>query len=159
MNLQAPTKASVDGVSYTLPYPPSANGLYANRKTRKPGQKGRVKTDKYLSWQDAAGKEILAQGKRCLPGTVIVFVEARPPDKRPRDIDNLGKACLDLLVWMGVIEDDKSKHVRQLVMTWGHGAPGVTVSIWSTNSVRPPEDDFQTIGAAANRVVEKIKGA
>ena len=116
-------------IVYELPYPPSSNALYANRKTRRPGMKGRVKTDKYQLWRDAAGKEILAQGKKHIAGTVAVSIEARPPDKRARDIDNLAKACLDCLVWMNVIEDDKNKHVRELHMSWGDGAHGITVTV------------------------------
>jgi Holliday junction resolvase RusA-like endonuclease len=42
-----------------------------------------------------------------------------PPDKRKRDLDNLLKAPIDLLVEHGVIDDDRN--VVSLGASWGAG--------------------------------------
>ncbi len=65
-------------------------------------------------------------------------VEARAPDRRARDLDNLLKPILDLLVSMQIIEDDKSKIVRSITAHWSDGDPGVTVTVWSTDAIRRP---------------------
>ena len=87
-------------VSYSLPSPPTVNGLFVQLGDR------RVKTKAYAAWRGAAGWEIHAQGRKRIKGEVAVLIEVRKPDKRRRDIDNIIKSCLDLMTELGVIEDD-----------------------------------------------------
>lgn len=100
---------------YTLPYPPSTNGLFFN------AHKGRVKTNHYKVWLKAAGEEILAQGRRRVHGPASIAILVGRPDKRKRDISNLIKAIEDLLVSMQVIDDDSN--VERVSAQWA-GDPG-----------------------------------
>jgi len=53
-----------------------------------------------------------------LGGEVSIKAEFYPPDRRRRDLDNVGgKALLDSLVYAGIMEDDsqvKELHLRML---------------------------------------------
>ena len=49
---------------------------------------------------------VLACNWLCVPAAVAVSIDAYPPDKRRRDLDNIQKALLDALVHADVIEDD-----------------------------------------------------
>lgn len=80
---------------------PSVNVLYRNAK------RGRVKSAKYRDWLQLAGSEILGQRRKLTyiagPYSVVIKVS-----KETRgDIDNRVKATLDLLVSMGITDDDK----------------------------------------------------
>lgn len=97
-------------IRYNLPFPPSVNNLFAN------GKKGRFRTDKYETWRTLAGQEIMAQGRKRLKGAVSMSVLAVRPDKRKRDLSNLLKAIEDLLVDMGVIEDDSL--IERISIQW-----------------------------------------
>lgn len=102
-------------ISLTLPIPPSTNTLYRNAAGR-----GRVKTARYLTWQRAAGNELVAQRPKPIAGDVDVSIQV-PRDDR-RDIDNYCKGLLDLLVVHGLIEDDRfvvALHVSKLSMADG----------------------------------------
>jgi len=83
-----------------IPIPPSTNALYRNVQGR-----GRVKTQRYLTWQRAAGNAIAAQETHPIHGDVEVSIFV-PRDNR-RDIDNYCKATLDLLVMHKLIDDDR----------------------------------------------------
>ena len=58
----------------------------------------------YVSWLKAAG--CVAQRPARITGPVRISIAAGRPDRRRRDVDNLSKAALDLLVSHQVIEDD-----------------------------------------------------
>jgi crossover junction endodeoxyribonuclease RusA len=89
-------------VRFAVPTPPSTNNLYANAQG-----KGRVKSERYRTWLNAAGWSVRAAlgGHETISTAVCVGLQV--PDDRRRDIDNFCKATLDLLVHMKVIEDDK----------------------------------------------------
>ena len=83
-----------------LPLPPSVNRLWRSNR-------GRVhRAPRYLSWLKAAGWELVTQRPERLAGSVRVNISAGRPDRRRRDVDNLGKALLDLLTKHEVIQDD-----------------------------------------------------
>ena len=74
-----------------LPLPPSVNRLWRSNR-------GRVhRAPRYLSWLKAAGWELVTQRPERLAGSVRMTIGAGRPDRRRRDVDNLGKALLDLL--------------------------------------------------------------
>lgn len=93
-----------------LPYPPSLNGLFA-------GQKRRYKSKAYKKWIAEADIAILQQKPHKIKGHVKFSVLLGKPDKRIRDLDNVGaKAILDRLVAHGIIEDDSL--VESIYMAW-----------------------------------------
>lgn len=102
-----------NAVTYELPHmPPSTNNLYANV----PGR-GRVKTRQYEDWLQTMGLLLRRQGLGRLTGRVDVVISLE--DKHPRrDCDNAAKPCLDLLVKLGVLQDDNSKFVRSVKAEW-----------------------------------------
>jgi Holliday junction resolvase RusA-like endonuclease len=88
-----------------LPFPPSLNGLFANRKG------GRRKSDRYKLWQADATEMLLKQRRNQHKGNVAVNIFFSRPDNRRRDLDNLNKGILDLLVTHKVIVDDSRVNV------------------------------------------------
>ena len=83
-----------------LPFPPSVNSLFANRRG------GRYRTDRYNTWAIVAGTDLKGQKPKPVHGRVMVWIAVERIDKRRRDLDNLGKAPLDLLVKHKIIDDD-----------------------------------------------------
>lgn len=105
----------------SLPFPPPLSACFTNAAKR-----GRVKTKRYIAWQQHA---MYAAGwQPSLKGKVGVIVNATPPDKRKRDLDNLCKPIMDLLTTKGVIEDDSL--VESLYLRWHReGEPGIVVMV------------------------------
>jgi Holliday junction resolvase RusA-like endonuclease len=109
-----------------LPFPPSVNNLFIN------GKHGRFRSQRYDSWIQEAGNEILRQRPSKMLGPVILtfeFQEGR--DKRKRDISNLIKAPEDLLVKHGIIEADDGSIVREIKLKWSAEVEGVRVTVAS----------------------------
>lgn len=103
-------------IRYELPYPPSTNNLFFNTGH------GRAKTDGYKAWREAAGYAIIEQGRKRQPGPVSLALALVRPDKRKRDLSNSIKSVEDLLVQLGVIEDDSL--VQRISIQWvSAGAP------------------------------------
>lgn len=104
-----------------LPFPPPANGLYKNLP-----RGGRAKTKPYRAWLQEAGWTLQAQRPEHVAGPVhLAFVFGRP-DNRKRDLDNLLKGPIDLLVKHEVIDDDRN--VQSIMANWGTGE-GVEVVV------------------------------
>lgn len=98
----------------------SVNNLFLNVKGR-----GRVISNDYRIWRDRMGWELLEQRPKKIKGPVALRYEF----KRGRaDLGNLEKACTDLLVTHGVIENDGPNIVREIVLTWGE-VEGVRVTV------------------------------
>ena len=109
-----------------LPFPPSTNNMFIN------GKHGRFRSQKYDSWIQEAGNEILRQRPSKVAGPVILsfeFQEGR--DGRKRDISNLIKAPEDLLVSHGIIEADDGSIVRKISVAWNTEVEGVRVTVES----------------------------
>ena len=87
--------------SFTIPLPPSVNSLYRNV----PG-KGRVKTQRYHTWLNAAGWAIKEAKPEAVRGDYIMTLICQRPDRRRRDLGNTLKAIEDILVEHGIITDD-----------------------------------------------------
>jgi Holliday junction resolvase RusA-like endonuclease len=98
--------------SLTLPWPPSTNSLFTNRRG------GRSATPAYKAWQEDAGWTLQAQHPERHAGPVAVTVELRNPTKRKADADNRLKAVLDLLVKHQVIAADDSTTLRSVTARW-----------------------------------------
>lgn len=100
--------------TFRIPSPPSTNALYAN----KPG-KGRVKSERYRVWKNAAGWQMKvengnARSWKTISGPVAVIILS--PGRK--DIDN-NKAVLDLLTDMAVIGDDRQVESLHVARTDG----------------------------------------
>lgn len=110
-------------ITFTLPFPPSVNGLWAN------GKSGRYRTQQYDSWIQEAGWELKRQHPAKIKGPVTlhyVFQDAK--DKRKRDLGNLEKATTDLLVEHRIIEADDCSIVRRINLAWGE-VEGVSITV------------------------------
>ena len=88
-------------ISFATPWAPSINHYYGN------GGRGR----KFIKPEGVAFRMAVRQTAerhqlKADEGRLTVWVEAWPPDRRVRDLDNQGKALLDALQYAGVIEND-----------------------------------------------------
>src|SRR4051812_4544965 len=111
-------------VRLTIPFPPSVNNLFIN------GQNGRFRSQKYDSWIQEAGCEIMRQRPGKVSGPVnLIFEFQEGRDKRRRDISNLIKAPEDLLVKHGIIEADDGSVVRKVSAAWSAEVEGVRITI------------------------------
>lgn len=96
---------TLEVVTLVLPFPPSANRLWRNANSRT------YLSESYREWKDEAHVAYLQQKKAAgtpIKGNFhyhIVLDEKRR--KRARDGDNRGKAVLDFIQSVGLIEDDK----------------------------------------------------
>lgn len=115
----------MSAVILTLPYPPTANHLFANSKSG-----GRFKTAHYKAWATQAGWEARQQRAGKIAGPYALYITACRPDARKRDLDNLAKPISDLLKELGVIESD---HLCQrLDMRWSGRGKTVLVNVIAT---------------------------
>jgi len=99
----------------TLPWPPAVNNLYTNVGKR------RVRTARYDGWILHAQAAVLSQRPSRIRGPYHVSILLDRPDRIRRDIDGLGKAALDLLVKMGVTDDDSL--AQSLTLAWSDKPP------------------------------------
>jgi crossover junction endodeoxyribonuclease RusA len=74
------------------------------------------KSKRYMNWERTAGWELAIQRPARITGPVTVVISAGRPDRRRRDIDNLAKSLLDLLVAHRVMDDDSL--VRSVTSRW-----------------------------------------
>jgi len=95
-----------------LPLPPSTNNLFVNVPDR-----GRVPSNKYKAWRQAAADSLWQQKRRFVSGPVRITIVVR--DEGRSDLDNRSKAPIDFLVLHGFINDDSRQTVRELHMHWG----------------------------------------
>lgn len=84
----------------TLPFPPSTNTYY-----RRVGAKTLISA-KGRSYCAAVVKACAEARLARKDGRLAVVIEACPPDRRRRDLDNLLKGLLDALTHGGAWEDD-----------------------------------------------------
>lgn len=111
----------------TLPWPPSNNTYYR-----------RVGNRTVISARGRAYRETVAamlRGVETRRGRLMVHVDAYPPDRRKRDLDNLWKGLLDALQHAGVIEDDGDID-HESIARQPRDKPG-RVEVWITEVVNP----------------------
>jgi crossover junction endodeoxyribonuclease RusA len=107
-----------------LPYPPTANNLFAN------GKRGRYRTKGYDAWITEATIALKRQSHETTTGPYLLTIIARRPDRRRRDLGNLEKPISDLLVKCGVVRDDCD--AQAIHLAWSPlepGEPYVTVTL------------------------------
>ena len=92
-------------IKLNLPWPPSVNSLY---RINGKGKRAVVfKAKKAVAYANTVGWELK---RRKIEGfgtsRVEIDIQAYPPDRRRRDLDNIQKALLDSLQQAGVYQDD-----------------------------------------------------
>lgn len=126
--------------SVWLPFPPSANNLFAHGAVM--GRHGKPVTRRFVSkryreWRRHA--ELLIVGARLRPvvgAEAAVTIAITPPDKRRRDRDNYRKAILDALVRCHVLPDDHIVDSAPVEWCRAH-AVGAVVTISALCADRP----------------------
>lgn len=101
----------MSAVSFDLPFPPSTNGLFA-------GKARRYLSAGYKAWKAAAGPRVPAG---LIAGPFIIEMIFDRPDRRARDLDNLAKATLDLIVERGLVIDDSC--CQRITLSWSDAPP------------------------------------
>lgn len=108
-------------IELQLPFPPSANRLW-----RRAGHTIH-KSKTYTDWLRDAGWQVIAQKAGGIAGPYTLSIQAKRPDKRRRDIDNIIKPISDLLMSVGAVEDDS--HCEMVSARWVTAGEGITVRI------------------------------
>lgn len=123
--ITVPQRPVVDLVMLRFDAPPSANNLFRNAIG-----KGRVKTSAYAAWRMGAGNAIMAQRPGRVPGRYGIAIQIKRASLRS-DLSNRCKAVEDILVTMGIVDDDR--HCQHLEMSWTDDPEisGVEVRIWA----------------------------
>ena len=117
-------KDGTDPVRLVLPKPLSANRLYRSVAGRS------IMSKEYRDWINLAAMEAMMQKRHLIKGRVGIYIELLCADKRRRDLDNHGgKAVIDLLKRIGVIEDDDSRYVRLILAKWVDTGPACVVTV------------------------------
>ena len=104
-----------------LPYPPSANRLWRRQRGRMMLSGAALayrQTVAGLWWTERQQQNLQPIG----PRKCRIKILAHPPDRRPRDLDNLLKPLLDALQWAGIMENDSQ--VQGLSIRWANIRPG-----------------------------------
>jgi crossover junction endodeoxyribonuclease RusA len=100
--VQTPTD-STPTFEVSLPWPPTVNTYW--RHANKGGA-----TIVYVAKEGqiyrTAVQGLVATKRKLHTGRLRVEIEAWPPDKRNRDLDNILKSLLDALTYAGIWEDD-----------------------------------------------------
>lgn len=122
------TRHIVEWLYLTFPAPPSANST-----TRNVPRRGRVKTKAYIDWIKEAGYTIAAGSPGRVIGPYHLEIRVRRASLR-RDLGNYEKPISDLLVSMGIVDDDR--HCESIDLRWTDKGEGVTVMITTPPKVK-----------------------
>lgn len=100
-------------IRFTLPIPPSTNSLFIQRG------KVRVKTAAYTKWRNTCLAHMaVLQRKGWFDGVILPLTGKAEVNiavgkcRKSRDLDNMAKPILDLLVSYGILKDDNLNHVE-----------------------------------------------
>lgn len=88
-------------------WPPSVNRYWRHPSTGRLAGRHLVSSEGRLYRALVAQSAVLHAIHKPAKGRLDVAIEASPPDRRKRDLDNILKSLLDALVHAGVIEDDE----------------------------------------------------
>ena len=111
-------------LTVTLPWPPTVNTYYRNLNGKT------LISAKGREYRKAVAEQVRIQvAKMGYAGRLGVLVEAYPPDKRSRDLDNILKSLLDSLTKAGVWADDSQIDDLQVVRKTVGGM--VRVQVWT----------------------------
>jgi crossover junction endodeoxyribonuclease RusA len=93
----------VEALSFELPYPPSHNSYY-----RRVGHRTLISREGRAYRKRVIAQLMVSGGGQQPPndGRIALAMDAFPPDRRRRDLDNIQKPLLDALEHAGVYADD-----------------------------------------------------
>lgn len=110
-------------ITLTLPWPPSVNRIWR-----------RVGNNTILSAEGRSYRKNVADiclvnkvSGRQINSRLSVILDANPPDKRKRDLDNLPKAVFDALTHAGVWEDDSQ--IDEMIVRRNQSVKGGLITI------------------------------
>lgn len=92
-------------VALSLPWPPTVNTYYRHI-VMKGVPRTLISADGRAYRAEVAARVLIARAAKRLNTRLSLRIEAFPPDRRARDLDNILKGLLDALTQAGVIEDD-----------------------------------------------------
>jgi crossover junction endodeoxyribonuclease RusA len=94
----------VEAFTLTLPWPPTVGNYWIHWAQ---GKRVRMAVSKRgTDYREAVALAWIEAGRPRVEGRLTVEIEAYPPDRRVRDVDNLTKASLDALTHAGAWADD-----------------------------------------------------
>lgn len=118
-------------IKLILPFPPSCNHYYGNRRN---GQRYIKQSGK--AFRGVVLYEVLAaKAANNISSPIKMRIDVYPPDKRRRDIDNINKALLDALENSGVYQDDSQ--IVRLTMTKYEPVKGGKVIVYINKTKQP----------------------
>lgn len=127
LNLAGASAPVLSGIVLTLPVPPSLNNAFVNT------HRGRVKSAGYKAWLRVASAEAMMQRQRRIAGRYDLAVLL--PRSMRGDIDNRIKPISDLMVTLGLIDDDS---LADSVMARRSDGVSAGQCIISIHAVSPP---------------------
>lgn len=108
-----------------LPFPPSNNSLHRNASARV-----RYKSESYTEWIKSCDKLVMTQKPLVnFDKRVDVTIHLNGGTDH-YDCDNFCKAPMDYLTRLGIIKDDKKKHVRSVKAIWDDVIPKASCLIF-----------------------------
>lgn len=93
-------------IELQLPFPPSVNSMWRTPRSGPLAGRTMLSEDGRRYRRAVADAVLVARAGRQFRQRLAVTIEARMPDRRKRDLDNLPKAVLDGLTHAGVWLDD-----------------------------------------------------
>lgn len=106
----------------TLPWPPSVNTYWRHPSSGKLAGRHLISADGRSYRSCVQLYAIAAKANKNNSHRLCITIDAYPPDKRRRDLDNILKSLFDSLVHANVIEDDSQ--FDKIVMTRREVLPG-----------------------------------
>ena len=110
-----------------LPWPPTANTYWRHPTTGKLAGRHLI-SEKGRDYREAVRSLVAESRLPCIAGPLCVVIEAFPPDKRRRDLDNLLKSLFDSLTHAGVWLDDSQVDDLRIFRSSVGGMVKVTIT-------------------------------